>query len=422
MAGNKGVKFRINKKLINSPISYGFTPSKVNIDVYGIESRVGADDSVIAGEVIAEGKDGFAVHSSINGKVLSVGPDVITIEAVENQGEFKNMPLFENKLSVDNRAEMLEYIARAGITFEGKPFHSILTDYIEKGTSRLVINCMECLPTNSVSYRTVYEMPSEVIGGAKILLSLLGIRTGVFAIEKSKKKLASVIEKQSYDKEMFIISLMPSVYPMDYDRCISREIFYSTDKNKVLTVTPALCLQVYDAFVYGIPYVGHTISVTRGSSTDNLYVPSGSMLEEIEEYVSFYGKGSADKADKTDKYGYLQLMAIVNSFVSGESVSADEGYVRPEMNSLVYYYHSDKDTKVKNSCIECGECIKVCPMEINPVFLYDSIRKRNKNKVKLYGIDRCLLCGCCSYVCPVGVAHIEAFKSAKREVDVYDKD
>ena len=214
---------------------------------------------------------------------------------------------------------------------------------------------------------------------------------------------------------MFLISLMPSNYPSDNPRIICSELFYSTPYEKVLTVTPALCLQIYDAFVYGIPYVGHTVSITGGNRSENLFVPAGSMLEELEEYLG------VDIQKIGGNYVYPQLMAIINSYVSGKSIPIDGEYIQPYMNSIVFYPYVEKETLYKSGCIECGECTKACPLSLHPVLLYNASLETDTKRAKLYGIDKCILCGCCSYVCPVGVEHINIFKSVKWEVNNNDK-
>ncbi len=415
MGAIKGLRFRKNKKLDNSPISYNFIPARVKIDARGLDILVSSGDLLTAGDIIAKGSDSFCLYSSVSGNVVSLNDGVVTVETIDKGTAFTNMPPFEKSIIPDSRGEMIDYIARAGIMYGKKPLHTKLSECVENGVTRLLINCMECLPSCSVSYRTVKQMPREVVGGAKILLAILGIRTGVFAIEKSKKKLASHIEKQNYDREMFIISLMPSNYPSDNPRMISSELFYSTPYDKILTVTPALCLQIYDAFVYGVPYVGHTISISSGKRGENLFVPAGSMLEELEEYLG------VDLQKSGNHYGYFQVMAVVNSFVSGKALPVDEEYIRPYMNSLIFYPHDEKEEIYKSGCIECGECTKVCPSRIHPMLLYTASLKGDKKQVKLYGIDKCILCGCCSYVCPVGVEHINIFKDVKREVKNNDK-
>lgn len=404
MALRGGVKFSNNNKLNKTPISYDFFPSKVVYDLKGCSVLCGMSDSVVAGQNIATSKDGFCYHSSVTGKVVLVDDGRVEISPIENSEDFVNMPLFEGKVSKENREDVIAYIAKSGIMYGNEPLFSVLSKCIENDVSRLVINCMECLPFSAVAYRTVLQMPAEVVGGAKLLLSLLGIRTGVFAIEKKKRKLASAIEHQNYDKEMFVISMMPSVYPYSDPKIIASELFFATPYDKILTVTPQLCLQVYDAFVHGIPYVGHTVSVIGGKQYANLYIPSGSLIDDIEDQLNMDVRSN-------DGYGYYQSSVIINNPICGEL--SESPTVLPIMESLMFFAADNRDNSVNKKCIECGRCAVVCPMELDPLLLYHAVKRKDEGLSKLYGIEKCIKCGCCSYICPAGIEHVDLFKNAK---------
>ena len=47
------------------------------------------------------------------------------------------------------------------------------------------------------------------------------------------------------------------------------------------------------------------------------------------------------------------------------------------------------------SCIKCGKCSEVCPMNLIPSLIMD-----NPNMAKNLKIDKCVRCGLCSYICP----------------------
>ena len=47
------------------------------------------------------------------------------------------------------------------------------------------------------------------------------------------------------------------------------------------------------------------------------------------------------------------------------------------------------------SCIKCGKCTEVCPMNLIPSMLMENPKMSKELK-----IDKCVNCGLCSYVCP----------------------
>jgi electron transport complex protein RnfC len=54
----------------------------------------------------------------------------------------------------------------------------------------------------------------------------------------------------------------------------------------------------------------------------------------------------------------------------------------------------------RNRCISCGECRTVCPVGLDPEFLYKSIGIPKNSAVKAGGTAECHGCGCCEVVCP----------------------
>lgn len=398
-----GVVLPKNKKLNKSPICYNFIPKKVSIDCLGGNATVAVDSFVTAGEIIAEG--GVApVYSSVCGRVVSVDMGRVEIEVNGDINEFKRLPLFELGISTDNREEMLKYLSSSGIVYKGKELSSLLRERISGNTVRMIVNCIETRPESACRFRTVTETAEEVIGGAKILLSILGIRTAVIVLEKGKKELAAKLEKVRYDKEMFIISMLPHVYPAEFKEIIANEVFYDGSVDKIFDVDPMLCVAVYDAFVHGVSYIGKNITVGRENCYANLFVPFGSSYKELDRFMNDLFSSPFD---------YDSRRAVKNSLIYGEHVDISDGdcYFDGNCDSIYLYLSDDAKTRRENYCVDCGNCSRVCPMELEPSLIYREIKKSG---TAFLDFDKCILCGCCSYVCPSFIPHIDLFKKTKR--------
>ena len=78
------------------------------------------------------------------------------------------------------------------------------------------------------------------------------------------------------------------------------------------------------------------------------------------------------------------------------------------------FFTEEEDRHVENpTCIRCGKCISVCPMNLEPVFMYMYYSKGDYENMEKYHITDCFECGSCSYNCPARMPLTHAFKTAK---------
>ena len=80
----------------------------------------------------------------------------------------------------------------------------------------------------------------------------------------------------------------------------------------------------------------------------------------------------------------------------------------------VLFFTEEEDRHVDEpQCIRCGKCITVCPMKLEPVFMYMYYSKGDFENMEKYHITDCFECGSCSFNCPARMPLTHAFKTAK---------
>ena len=73
-------------------------------------------------------------------------------------------------------------------------------------------------------------------------------------------------------------------------------------------------------------------------------------------------------------------------------------------------------SKDYRQCINCGLCVKVCPVNLVPGMLSLYCARDRFDAVEREGIFTCIECGCCDYVCPSQRPMVHLFRHAKHQL------
>jgi len=109
---------------------------------------------------------------------------------------------------------------------------------------------------------------------------------------------------------------------------------------------------------------------------------------------------------------------VVGGSVTGESVpDTDQVPVRATTRAILAFQEDERDKKFQ--CVGCGRCAEVCPMGLDPMYLYRGIMRSLHDRVAQLDYKMCIGCMCCSYVCPAKLdiaGRIAWYRRTRKEV------
>ncbi|MBC2696698.1 MAG: 4Fe-4S dicluster domain-containing protein [Desulfobacteraceae bacterium] len=104
--------------------------------------------------------------------------------------------------------------------------------------------------------------------------------------------------------------------------------------------------------------------------------------------------------------------------MTGSSVYSEKHPVQPDTDAIIVQDRDDIPVISDYPCTNCGDCIRVCPANIQINLLVRFLETgQYEEAADQYDLYSCIECGLCSYVCVSGMPIFQYIRSAKYELD-----
>ena len=75
----------------------------------------------------------------------------------------------------------------------------------------------------------------------------------------------------------------------------------------------------------------------------------------------------------------------------------------------------DKNGAAENPvCLRCGKCVAVCPMKLQPLYMYRYQKAGDVKQLDRLNLMDCIECGSCAFTCPGKLPLVERFRKGKQ--------
>ena len=83
-------------------------------------------------------------------------------------------------------------------------------------------------------------------------------------------------------------------------------------------------------------------------------------------------------------------------------------------NSVLCLLKDENGAADNPVCLRCGKCISVCPMRLQPLYMYRYVKTEDLKKLDKLNLMDCMECGSCAYTCPGKLPLVEKFRIGKK--------
>ncbi len=422
----KGIHVDHHKNTAGSAIVPMPVPEKVYIPMVqhiGAPNRptVSVGDHVKVGQLIGDNEAPVCapVHASVSGDVVAIEtfmtqmgrPDtniVIQTDGKQEIAETVVPPV------VTNKQEFLKAVRDSGLVGLGGaafPTHIKYNPRNPEDVDTLIINGAECEPYITVDHMTMLAHAKEIVEGTFNTLKYLSIKKGIIAIEGNKPDAIALFKDLTKDIPEIEVAELRLVYPQGAERVI---IFETTGRHLIAGKLPAdigvivsnvnsiLKLQQY--LDTGMPLVSKSLTVDGNliAHPQNVEVPIGTKIKDVIEFC-----GGTTGEPKKILFGGPMM---------GKTMPSDDLAILKGNNAILVFDEAFGTMNPETACINCGRCVRGCPMNLMPTVLAKAWDRKDLETLKEYDALTCMECGCCSYSCPARIQLSYKIKLAKAMV------
>jgi len=414
-------------------------PPKV---VLPIEYPLGSVDPVVKpgdfvreGQRIARDENGILpdVRASIAGRVTDIRPwpgplgrDLLSVVITSNGETGEPEKLFEEGRSPEGLREQLGLISSSGIrepdSFPWPLFvrvaqpaltPPILFPFVpdlRRPIEVLILNGIDRQPGVLLRRCALHTMEESFLEGIPLLKALTGAERTLLAVP-DRMVFSESLERGVRMAGVEIVRC-PERYPMGLEPVLvqtltGREIpqpggdarTVGTVVVDVLTVS-----RVADVLRKGIPQLETLIQVSSPSQWIQSFVivREGTLLQDALEHISPEPKSPA--------------RVIAGGAFLGHAMYNLEFPLLQQTEAVLFQREGDFEPYRDEPCINCGQCVRFCPMRLFPNELSRACEYGRFQEAEAKDLFRCIECGVCSYVCPVRRPMVHLMRFGKAEL------
>ena len=377
-------------------------------------------EHVLRGQKIGDG-EGLCVpvHASVSGTVVAVEPRPHTsgrmVTAVVIENDYRDTPVAVSGLNAPLEQldidEVLHKIREAGIVgMGGAAFPGNVKALSAMGNvDTLIANACECEPYITADDSLLRTTPKQVLEGMQILRQILKPSRTVLAVEDNKAAAVEKLRGMLKDYPGIGLAVLPTRYPQGAEKQLIQAVTGREVEPGKLPVSVNCAVfnvstyaAIYRAVRHGFPMTQRIVTVSGEAITEpqNFVVRIGTPFRDVIDVAG----GLHDKTERVISGG--PMMGFAQSDLQVPVVKAT--------NSILCLLKDQNGAAENPVCLRCGKCVSVCPMRLQPLYMYRFVNAARTDELERLHIMDCMECGSCAFTCPGKLPLVERFRKGKQ--------
>ena len=390
----------------------------------GAEAVVREGEEVVRGQLLARAgsETGVPLHAPATGRVLRIvaqpdpaGGTVAVLELEPFPGDTQEYPGSPGPDPENlDPARIVGDISAAGIVGMGgaaQPTHARLRLPPGEQVNLLVLNGIEVEHVFSRVPALLRTEADHLLLGARYLRRALGATRVVLAVEEQDAVLARSMVAAVPESMPLALRVLAPRYPQGAEELLLRVLSGAGyGESTVALQQDARCFNLAT-----VVEVGRLLGNGQ-CMTDQVITLAGSALRDPGNYRVPLGTPVRFALEHAG-LGPAPARVLAGGPMRGRALASLDVPVTKGMPGLLALDEQAAGAlEPPLPCIRCGECVAVCPLQLQPAQLGLLARKGELNVMhEEYNLDRCFECGCCAYVCPSHIPLVQMFRAAKAQ-------
>jgi electron transport complex protein RnfC len=150
--------------------------------------------------------------------------------------------------------------------------------------------------------------------------------------------------------------------------------------------------------------------------TSRIVTISGEAIKEPQNFIVRIGTSFHDLIEKAGGLNDLTERVISGGPMMGFAQSDLSVPVIKATNSILCLLKDQNGAAENPVCLRCGKCVGVCPMRLQPLYMYRYVNAERVDELNRLNLMDCIECGSCAFTCPGKLPLVETFRKGKKMV------